>query len=238
MGDENSILDVYGGEYIFNNYDTILAERRGADRGLVLRYGVNMSELEQTFNTDETYSHIFSYWTDYDVDPSSTTNPGYIRGSVMAITNSPTFTANTRIYGYDASSLFDSQPTVSQLDAISNLIKLGVSTSPAFTINLSMSQFQDMLVDVTPTTISDQTYIYQVSLGDTITIAYKDFINDLDSRTISARIVKVVYNVITHNFDELEIGKIKPNLDKTVAEVSEITICTTTSPETVFILTS
>lgn len=217
IGDDGSILDVYGsGEYIWDNYDVMLATTRGADRGLVIRYGVNLSELEQTLNIDDTFSHIFSYWTDYDGN--------YARGSVKYILDDPedrTFSANSRIYGIDASSFFDDIPTTSQLDIITDLMRAGISTKPDVNIKLTMSQFQDMLVDAGPVNVETQTYNYQVSLGDTITIQYDDFRNTVNSRTVSARIVKVVYNVMTHNFDELEIGKIKPNLDNSVVEIKE-----------------
>lgn len=61
-GQEGSILDTYGGEYKFNNFNITLYNRRGTDRGFKIKYGKNLTELEQETNANELYTGIFPYY--------------------------------------------------------------------------------------------------------------------------------------------------------------------------------
>jgi len=60
-GEEGSLVDMYGGEYHFNNYNIRLLKQRGKDTGYQLRYGKNISAAEQTENCLNAYSHIRPY---------------------------------------------------------------------------------------------------------------------------------------------------------------------------------
>ena len=49
-GAEGSLLDLFGGEYHFDNFRVELLKARGADNGVTIRYGKNLTELEQDVN--------------------------------------------------------------------------------------------------------------------------------------------------------------------------------------------
>ena len=53
-GTEGSILDVFGGEYKWDNYVVRLYAHRGADNGVTLRYGKNITDLKQEENITNT----------------------------------------------------------------------------------------------------------------------------------------------------------------------------------------
>lgn len=53
IGNENSILSEYGGEFIVNNNSIDIIDRRGDDNGVVIEYGKNLSSIsEKTDNID------------------------------------------------------------------------------------------------------------------------------------------------------------------------------------------
>ena len=61
-GSENSILDVYGGEYEFDGYQATLHANRGANRGVTIRYGKNMTDLTQEENCSDVYTAVYPFF--------------------------------------------------------------------------------------------------------------------------------------------------------------------------------
>lgn len=63
-GEEGSILDVYGhGDYEFSRWNVILRQNRGSDNGVTLRYGKNITALNNTLDMTEVYTGICPFWT-------------------------------------------------------------------------------------------------------------------------------------------------------------------------------
>ena len=67
-GSAGSILDRYGGEYDFDGYNIALYTRLGANRGVSIRYGKNLTTLEQDRNCANVYTGVFPYWKPYEGD--------------------------------------------------------------------------------------------------------------------------------------------------------------------------
>lgn len=57
-GEEGSILDTFGGEYHFDNFGVALLKSRGSDKGVVIEYGKNLTELSTDENSDCNYTAI------------------------------------------------------------------------------------------------------------------------------------------------------------------------------------
>ena len=57
-GVEGSILDVFGGEYEWDNYAVKLHGARGSDRGVSIRYGKNLTDLTQEENCASIYTGV------------------------------------------------------------------------------------------------------------------------------------------------------------------------------------
>ena len=60
-GTAGGVLDTYGGEFEFDNYDVHLWKNRGANNGVMLRYGKNITDIKQERNIASCYTHIFPY---------------------------------------------------------------------------------------------------------------------------------------------------------------------------------
>ena len=50
------MLDVYGGEYEWDNTTVKLHSQRGTDRGVTIRYGKNLTDLTQEESCAEVYT--------------------------------------------------------------------------------------------------------------------------------------------------------------------------------------
>lgn len=56
--EENSFLNKWGGEVLYNNYEVIINERAGGDYGVEILYGKNLKSIEETVNSDEVATRI------------------------------------------------------------------------------------------------------------------------------------------------------------------------------------
>lgn len=101
-GQEGSILDTYGGEWIYDNFNVFLASRRGTDTGYRISYGKNLAEYEKQKDYND-YSHVCAYWKKSDVVVYS--------DLVETGMNCP-----FRVTYYDASSEYEDQPATSDLN--------------------------------------------------------------------------------------------------------------------------
>lgn len=61
-GSDGSVLDVYRGEFIFSRFNVTLCNHRGADRGICIRYGKNMTDIEQEINFEKGYTGVYPYY--------------------------------------------------------------------------------------------------------------------------------------------------------------------------------
>ena len=74
-GNENSIVDIFKGEYVFDKYNIILKEKRGTDRGITIRYGKNMTDLEQETDGTNLFTAIFPFYSKSYTETFTTTTP-------------------------------------------------------------------------------------------------------------------------------------------------------------------
>ena len=66
-GKEGSLLDVYGkAEWHYDNFTCSLLQNRGADRGVEIRYGKNLTELSQEIEINNLASAILPYYYNSD----------------------------------------------------------------------------------------------------------------------------------------------------------------------------
>lgn len=85
MGGDDSLLNKYDAEVKFNNYYVSILQRRGKNRGAVVRYGRNMTDLTHEVSNNNLYNGVFPYYHT-EKETTETTSGGeftkvYIVGS-------------------------------------------------------------------------------------------------------------------------------------------------------------
>ena len=109
-GQSGSILDVYGqGDYEFSRWDVILHQDRGADNGVTLRYGKNITDIKNVIDMTNVYTGIVPYWTDGE-------NTVTLPEKVVLSSHTSDFPFYI-IKPVDFSSEYEEQPTVAQIRA-------------------------------------------------------------------------------------------------------------------------
>lgn len=109
-GIDGSILDVYGGEYYYDNFRVSLLERRGADSGVEVRYGKNLKKLS-TGTEGVAYTGVYAYWAK---DVNGTVQMVKMASPLIV----PYYTGKPFIEILDLSDKFDNAPTVAQLTTL------------------------------------------------------------------------------------------------------------------------
>lgn len=65
-GKTGSLLDVYGGEWKYDNFTCQLLNARGMDRGVTIRYGKNLTQLSQEISIENLATAILPFYKDPD----------------------------------------------------------------------------------------------------------------------------------------------------------------------------
>lgn len=191
----SNILDVYGGEYEFDKYTVKLHSLRGFDNGVSIKYGKNLTDLEQDENCSNVYTGVLPYWTGNDTTVS---------GSVV---NAPGTYDFTRILPVDFTSDFEEQPSTTQLNnAATNYISANNIGIPE--VNLTVS-----FVHLNQTEEYKNLGIFErVELGDSIKVEFAAM-----GVSSTARCVKTVYNTLLERYDNVELGEVKKGLADTIS---------------------
>lgn len=205
-GIAGSVLDNFGGEFDWDNYTVSLLAHRGVTVPQVtLRYGKNITDLNQEENIADTITGIVPYWQSSDGE-TTVTLPEKVINSPYAASY-----PYKRTVPFDFSQAFDEEPTQAQLrakaQAYMNASGVGV---PKVSIKLSFVELADTeeYKDISP--------MQQVHLCDNVSV----FFEKLNIST-TAEIVKYVYDVLLERYDSVEIGSLRSTLSSTINANSE-----------------
>ena len=203
-GDENTLLQVYGGEFEFDKFDVILHSERGTATDVEIRYGKNLSDLTQEIDKSEAYNAIVPFWKDSSKATLVTLPEVYIAHDPDAeLTMMP----------LDLSDQFDKKPTVAQLRAkAQEKFDAGKPWTPNETIEVNFVALWQ--------TDEYERYaeLQRVHLGDSVSVYYPA----LGVIANGQRVVKTVYNTLLDRYDEITLNEIKETLadmqDQSIAD--------------------
>lgn len=193
-GVEGSILDAYGGEYEFDKWTVNLWSARGQYRDFSIRYGVNMLDYNEDYDSSDCYSSCVPYWTD------GTTTVVGAKQTSSGVTPS----GREQCIPLDVSEKFEDQPTQAQVEAMGlQVMNAQNPTTPNQNITVSFVRLQDM------GEFAGFQNLLQCKLCDTINVIFPDF-----NSSGQFKIVKTVWNVLTGKYDEMELGDLSVSLSE------------------------
>lgn len=200
-GVEGSVLNQFGGEYEWDGYTVKLWANRGLVTPAVsLRYGKNITDLNQEENIENTITGIAPYWQDSEGETLVTLPEKTVDSSTAS---SYPF---KRTVPYDFSSNFEEQPTEAQLrakaQAYVNQSGIGI---PKVSIKLSFVNLSET------EEYKDIAALQQVNLCDVVGVYFEKL-----NISTTAKIVKTVYNVLLEKYDSVEIGSLRSTLASTI----------------------
>lgn len=203
-GTSGSVLQLWGGEYKWDNFDVYLQTNRGLDKNVVIEYGKNLTDLVADNDLSEVYSQLLPYATYMDEDGNRQT----VTGDPVPITSVIT---RTKTLVKDFSFDFDGQMTPAQVTAKGQEYvrenPLGYET-PSLTVAFVNLQHDAPYPAAAAT----------VDLCDTVTIRYTALGVD-----VKAKIVKAEYDTLNERYTRLTIGTPRANMADTVANLTDVT---------------
>lgn len=192
-GEEGSLLDQFGGEYHFDNFEVQLLKARGANNGVEIRHGKNLTDLSQEINGG-VYNGIFPFW--YNEGEGAVYPDAAVTDGTPAV---PCYEA------MDLTTEFDSKPTKAQLTTMAQQLVSGMSL-PIETLDVSFVSLAQVEEYATIATLE------HVALCDTVTVIYPA----LNIRA-KMKVVKTVFNTMTEMYDEITLGTLQTSLAEVIA---------------------
>ena len=209
-GKAGSILDVWGGEFEFDNLNIILHKNMGVENPTIIAYGKNLVDLEQEQSILETYTSVFPFkkYTDDNNREQLLVLPEVLIDSPH-VNN---FT-HRRILKAD----FSSDEHLSTVEQLRSKTKTYIKSNNVGVpkVNLKLN-YQDLSK---VEGIFDTPALEIVDLCDRLKVYY----SELGILNENAKVIKVVWDVILEENHELEVGDSKSSFgDSTSAKIESL----------------
>ncbi len=207
-GHAGSILDVYGGEYEYDRYHVRLWSRRGADRGVSIRYGKNLTSLQQDENCANCYTGVMPYWIN-----SSTGTVKMLPEKTLAAEGTFHY---VKILPLDltqilASRLESSAETMTEPSdeemrtAAYRYMKDNKIGEPAVSWKVQFVQLEQT------EEYKGKALLERILLGDTVAVEFLAM-----GVSVSSRAVGYAYNAIMERYESITLGSVKANIADTI----------------------
>lgn len=209
FGREGSMLDVYGGCFKWDNFNVTLDYSRGADNGVKILYGKNLTDITAEYNnqTDATATAVFGYIKKDD---------SVIGASGISNTSHTDLYTYSRVLLRDMSSEFssDSETTPTQAEiktATDAYVSKNIRGVPDVNLKTSFVLLSDTVeyagyANLESVEIDDTVYVYVPTL-------------DVD---VSAKVIKTNYNVLLDRYDSVEVGNFKTTINQAIRSVKGV----------------
>ena len=192
--DGDTIQNIYGGEYEWDNYNVILHENRGSDKGVKIRYGKNLIDLTQEENIENTITGIYPVWKS--------------DGTVVELPEKVVHAANAGNFPFyrtvvqDLTSEFDQMPTEEELrEAATVFIQNEGIGIPDVSLEVNFVNLSDTME------YSGIGGLQSVNLGDTVTVEFPDL-----GVQAQQKVTKTEYDVLNERYISVTIGTVKESL--------------------------
>lgn len=203
-GSEGSLMNLWGGEFEWDNFKIIHHQGRGSDNGVVIEYGKNLTKLEHDTDISDIYTDLLPYAVNSSEDGKDEvlTLP-----EVVLPINTTLTTRKSAIKDFTDSFEDGEVITVDMLrekaKAYIENNPLGVET-PSITISFEPLWKQPEYAAI----------LERVSLCDTVTV--KHTLLGIKART---KVIKTVYDTLSEKYTAITLGSCKSNLADTVQSI-------------------
>lgn len=218
-GVEGSILDIYGGEYEFDNMTVRLHKQLGRTAPTVLEYGRNILSAESDETIESVYTSVLPFATytpdkpegdtsDSQPDPVTVTLPeNYVDSKYKALY------AHRRIKVVDFSSEFKSDSKSKDIPTPDKLRKIATDYMERNAIGKPKINIKIEYADLAKTLdYADNGWIEELELCDIVPIYYPQI--GLTDET--AKVTTVTYDFVNERNESVEFGDIGTNVRATM----------------------
>lgn len=201
-GREGSIVDIYEGEWEYDNYEVTLHANRGDDKTntVIISYGKNLTDLTQEQNIAETYTGIMPYYKD------SESNITYLTSASGCSTAPVVYSENAANFPYHRTMVWEISSSDLNLEQSSTQIQRQMLrlTNDYITkneIGVPKVSLEVSFVDLNKVLGYEGPTIPDLYLCDTVTVKYEKL-----GVSATAKVVEVSYDVLKETYSKVVIG--------------------------------
>lgn len=201
-GTQGSILDVFSsagaGEYLWDNFSVSFLMHRGQDNGVQLRYAKNITDLKEETNNEKTVTGAIAFW--YNEEQNI-----FLYGETQLTPFADQVPVKKTVL-LDVSEDMDEIPSLAQLNSFALSY---VQSLALFKQNIKVS-----FIDIWDSPeYSDFAQLESVNLCDTVRVIYEPL-----GITMSQKVIRTVFDVLTERYNEIEIGDSVSSLAQTLSD--------------------
>ena len=208
-GEQGSILDVFGtGEYEFDKFHVVLHLHRGQDTNVSIRYGKNLIDYTNNYDTSESYTAVVPYWLGSVSDESGESEQTLVMlPEIFILSGHSVPSGREVVVPMDLSDVYEEKPSVESLRA-SATSRLNRSNAwlPNQTVTVDFVQLWQT------DEYKDYAVLQRLRLCDTCGV----FVPMYDT-ALRAKVIRTEYNVLLDRYDRMELGD-KPTTYTAVME--------------------
>lgn len=224
-GVQGSILDVYGkGEYEWDKWTIKLHLNRGARSGVAIRYGKNLTDLEQDVDEGDIYAGVVPFWngegsTLLMLPERVIYKEGVdVTGRLLHVNDAYAFAngayiqineeRRAKVIPLDLTQSFQERPTAEQLrNAATRYLNNNTPWKPKENIKINFVQLWQTKE------FSDVAQLLRLKLCDRVDVYHPV----LGITAENIEIIKVAYNVLNDRYDSMELGQPKSSLGSSIS---------------------
>lgn len=208
-GTRGSLTDICkGGEWYFDNFSAVLMEERGADNGVEISYGKNLTDLTQEGRIENTSTGIYPYWRGKEEGSEDETTVVLPEHIVYA--SGHDLQDFERIVPVDMTDKFQSKPTAAQLrTAAQAYVTENNIIVPKVSLKVSFAPLWEAMGYETLESVE------RVSLCDTVTVRFERL-----GVLAKAKVTKTEYDVLTERYTKITLGDAKQSFSEKMAQTN------------------
>lgn len=197
-GIDGNMLENYQAEVKWDMYDVYILSSRGENRGKVVRYGKNITDITQEQSIEDTVTGIYPYYSDSD-------------GEYVDLTEKVLMASTASLYPYPRIMPVDFTPSFASIPSESDLRTKAQEFLDGSSIGLPRVSIDVSYVDDTDISIP-------IYLCDTVTVIFEPL-----GISAAAKVSKLTWDVLLDRYDSATIGVQFEDVASTVEQVQKST---------------
>lgn len=205
-GSEGSMLDVWGGEWEWNNWTCTLHSSRGADTGVVIEYGKNLTDLTDATDTTSAWTHLLPYAVQTDEDGNEIIVT--LTEKVLPITTTLTV---GKVIVRDFSDKFDIDATITE-SALRTVAQAYIDANSLGIPERSITvKFEPLWKQPEYAAVLER-----LRLCDMVTVRYAKL-----GVNVKQKVVRTVYDTLLERYNEITLGTVEGSMTDTVVSIEQ-----------------
>lgn len=205
FGREGSFVDKTHGEWKFDTFSASLMAERGADNGVSIEYGKNLTGFEYEVDISNIYTGIYPYWIGQDDEGND---------ALVTLSEKIIYASNHGSFDYERVRLLDLSQSIEKYPTEAQLRRAANSYLNSNDISTPEAKIKVSFVPLWQASGYERLVQFEsVALCDTVHVSFDKY-----NVSTEAKVVKTVYDVLKERYESVEIGTVKQKLTRNIQQ--------------------